>query len=402
MTKEPHQTPKAVNIIRPSSNYGLLHNTTSTSSSGSSNSGGSLLQKRTSSITSSNTRKIRVNSTASKPEKPLLNLYHPPTRKPSYDDYHRMTSSRPPIEIYKPQQQQRLTKSFTVPSLNNEHGQPIQTINKPISRPSHRSVLGPINAPVAITTSHHIERPQDNLIIERIDDKTIESEESEEEEDEDNSDDNDDDDNEDLKDQDENDIDDDDEEEEEEEEEEDEPIINEARVNRKIADLELSINSLLTVNAMLESTVRKQASQLSQMKTKMMSGESIDLILDEVPTIMEVPENLNENEEDDWEKDVLFQKLRKITEQMIEQGQKSIDFEYKILGRVLSNYTPQEDDGDDDDEEEEEEEVTKSPSTSSSLTKTSTTHNANNTQIPATSIPLTLKSSKLARKKNNI
>lgn len=117
--------------------------------------------------------------------------------------------------------------------------------------------------------------------------------------------------------------------------------------------MELSINSLLTVNAMLESTVRKQASQLSQMKTKMMSGESIDLILDEVPTIVEVPENLNENEEDDWEKDVLFQKLRKITEQMIEQGQKSIDFEYKILGRVLSNYTPQEDDGDDEEEEEE-------------------------------------------------
>lgn len=54
-------------------------------------------------------------------------------------------------------------------------------------------------------------------------------------------------------------------------------------------------------------------------------------------------------EEEDWEKDLLFQKLRKITEHMIEQGQKSIDFEYKILGRVLSNYTPEEDDEEDED-----------------------------------------------------
>jgi hypothetical protein len=32
---------------------------------------------------------------------------------------------------------------------------------------------------------------------------------------------------------------------------------------------------------MLESTVRKQASQLNQMKNKMLSGESIDVILND-------------------------------------------------------------------------------------------------------------------------
>ncbi|KAI8068848.1 hypothetical protein BDF21DRAFT_108390 [Thamnidium elegans] len=149
---------------------------------------------------------------------------------------------------------------------------------------------------------------------------------------------------------------------------------------------------------MLESTVRKQASQLSQMKSKMMSGESIDLLLDEVP-IVEVQDTTDENDEEDWDKDVLFQKLRKITEQMIEQGQKSIDFEYKILGRVLSNYAPQEDD--DDDDEGEEEETNTLPSPSTSLNK-SPTHAANNTQIPATSIPLISKPSKIAKKKNNI
>jgi hypothetical protein len=38
---------------------------------------------------------------------------------------------------------------------------------------------------------------------------------------------------------------------------------------------------------------------------------------------------------------------------MIEQGQKSIDFEYKILGRVLSNYAPHEEEEEDDDDDDE-------------------------------------------------
>lgn len=40
---------------------------------------------------------------------------------------------------------------------------------------------------------------------------------------------------------------------------------------------------------------------------------------------------------------------------MIEQGQKSIDFEYKILGRVLSNYNAMDEDAEDEDEDEDEE-----------------------------------------------
>ena len=37
---------------------------------------------------------------------------------------------------------------------------------------------------------------------------------------------------------------------------------------------------------------------------------------------------------------------------MIEQGQKSINYEYKILGRVLSNYETNQEDEEDEDEEE--------------------------------------------------
>lgn len=42
---------------------------------------------------------------------------------------------------------------------------------------------------------------------------------------------------------------------------------------------------------------------------------------------------------------------------MIEQGQKSIDFEYKILGRVLSNYTAIDEDAEEEEEDEEEEDA---------------------------------------------
>lgn len=214
MTKEPHQPPKAVNIIRPSTNYGLLNNTTSTSSSGSSNSG-SNVQKRAASVASSTTRKLRVNSTT---VKPLLNLYHPPTRKPSYDDYHRSTvsSNRPPIEIYKPQQQ-RMPKSYTSPSLSVEQIQPIPPTSRPISRTSHRSVLGPINTPVAITTAQVDKLQEITTQVETIDDKSLLVEDINNDSDQD-------------------DEDDDEvyEDEQEEGEDEEEPIINEARVNRKV------------------------------------------------------------------------------------------------------------------------------------------------------------------------
>lgn len=283
MTKEPGQPPKAVNIIRPNTNYGLLHNTTSTSSSGSSNSGSLIYSQQqhqqqhkrngtsstNSSVLSSN-RKPRVNSTAKIVEKPVLNLYHPPTRKPSYDRSNSSSiiststanhSSRPPIEIYKPQQQQqqhhfppvqhqaqRMTKSLTAPSLTsnsesfNNANNHTSSNSRPISpfhgRPNHRSVLGPIVTPVAATTTTnqsptaiadhseynnrslleginkivHDEQPgqQDTIVnddvendIEDDDDDNSEEEEIETIE-------------------------------EEEEEEEEEPVINEARVNRKV------------------------------------------------------------------------------------------------------------------------------------------------------------------------
>lgn len=229
MTKEPGQPPKAVNIIRPNINY---HNSTSTS--GSSNTSSQQQIKRngkpSSVLSSASNRKPRVN-TVKVNEKPVLNLYHPPSRKPSYDRSN-SSSSRPPIEIYKPiqqqqvQVQQRMTKSFTAPSLTVNEPTTVNTATtRSISpfhiRPSHRSVLGPINTPVAAnqgntTIVENIESEIPSLLDgisklaqESDGDDMIDDEEEEVTEDEDNT-------------------------EDEDEEEEEEPVVNEARVNRKV------------------------------------------------------------------------------------------------------------------------------------------------------------------------
>ena len=135
---------------------------------------------------------------------------------------------------------------------------------------------------------------------------------------------------------------------------------------------------------MLEATVRKQALQLSQIKKQKSSGDGgaahMDYFVDthhqEEATdqvwfsfcyyalsskcfngiFFCIDQTDQEDDEDDWENDALFQKLRKVTEHMIEQGQKSIDFEYKILGRVLSNYNVMDEEAEDEDEDGDEEE----------------------------------------------
>ncbi|KAI8137424.1 hypothetical protein BJV82DRAFT_635324 [Fennellomyces sp. T-0311] len=54
-------------------------------------------------------------------------------------------------------------------------------------------------------------------------------------------------------------------------------VINEARVNRKIADLEISNLSLLAVNEMLEITVKRQASQVAKLKQQLEQDGVMDI-----------------------------------------------------------------------------------------------------------------------------
>ncbi|KAI9481467.1 MAG: hypothetical protein EXX96DRAFT_566869 [Benjaminiella poitrasii] len=380
MAKDANQ-PKAINIIRPSNNtngYVLLNSSISLSSSSNSSTASSNSQKRHGSSSSAiGTRKPRVAPSAvvkSNMEKPVLNLYHPPTRKPSYENTNKSSFiTRPPIELYKPQQQQqqqkqqKLPKTLTAPSsISNDQLNPhkIYTQHARSTSPSYlrysvqqqqqtpRSVLGVINTPVASVAYDRTEAiaSSDNyhslppLFEDDTDNQNKAGDLSAENLSEDFTSDEEEGNNSTI-----DDVTKDEDGEVEEDIEEEDPI-NEARVNRKIADLELSIKSLLTVNAMLEATVKKQASQLNQIKKQQSANEhgiQYDSIVEQ-ELIEPVKDNSSEENEEDWETDLLFQKLKKVTENMIEQGQRSLNFEYKILGRVLSNYIPQEDDEDDE------------------------------------------------------
>ncbi|KAF1803281.1 hypothetical protein FB192DRAFT_1434658, partial [Mucor lusitanicus] len=107
----------------------------------------------------------------------------------------------------------------------------------------------------------------------------------------------------------------------------------EARINRKIADLEISNKSLLTINEMLESTVRHQAKQVASFKKQMMT----------IPDAEEQQEQQRREEiiqqaenEEDWENDEQFNRLKRMTEMLIEQAQNALVFQAQAAGgRVI-------------------------------------------------------------------
>ncbi|KAF7721628.1 hypothetical protein EC973_004349 [Apophysomyces ossiformis] len=373
MAKESSQ-PKAVNIIRPTHAFSST-TTKKTPSVHSYSSYSSAPPATSAATTTTTTRKPRVSSKiVETPTKPQLNIYHPPPRpqpqphrassvlsssdigrgSASSDhplDYRRAPSPppRPHIELYKPtkRQPQILTKSFTLPSLQH-HIDP----NPPSSTytyqtpASQRSVLGPINTPAASNatavplspTSLH---PRSIIVtstsagprVSSVDDRSDLEEEEEEEVNSDEENDSEDDNKSQTGDT---------------ENEEDEPALSEARVNRKIADLEISNQSLLAVNAMLEATVRKQASQVTQLKKQMSQGDYVHV----EPLPLEDKKELNNLSDDEWEKDEVFMRLCKMTDHLIEQAEAAVKFEYKGLGRVLSSYgADAEPIGDDEDNE---------------------------------------------------
>ncbi|CAO3636576.1 unnamed protein product [Cunninghamella blakesleeana] len=120
-----------------------------------------------------------------------------------------------------------------------------------------------------------------------------------------------------------------------------ENILNEARVNRKIADLEISNESLLHINEMLEETLKKQTAEMAKLKKRIKFGDNGDnnddanLLLNN-ELIQPLPSS--DLSEDEWENDKSFQKLCKMMDDLIEQAQSAVKFEYKGAGRVLSRY----------------------------------------------------------------
>ncbi|KAL7317706.1 hypothetical protein PS15m_004026 [Mucor circinelloides] len=107
----------------------------------------------------------------------------------------------------------------------------------------------------------------------------------------------------------------------------------EARINRKIADLEISNKSLLTINEMLESTVRHQAKQVASFKKQMMTCSDAEEQQEQQrrEEIIQQAEN-----EEDWENDEQFIRLKRMTEMLIEQAQNALLFRAQAAGgRVI-------------------------------------------------------------------
>ncbi|KAI8069338.1 hypothetical protein BC940DRAFT_318196 [Gongronella butleri] len=116
-----------------------------------------------------------------------------------------------------------------------------------------------------------------------------------------------------------------------------EGVLIEARVNRQIKDLEISNQSLLAVNAMLEATVRKQALEVTKLK-KQLTGT--DTLIDPAALAPFTQTPASELSEDEWENDKVFQRLCQLTDNLIEQAQAAVAFEVKgqDIRRVISQY----------------------------------------------------------------
>ncbi|OZJ04178.1 hypothetical protein BZG36_02179 [Bifiguratus adelaidae] len=109
----------------------------------------------------------------------------------------------------------------------------------------------------------------------------------------------------------------------------------EARHVRKIADLEISNNSLMAVNRTLEETVRKQTSELVDLRRRLSRGE----ILPSSSTVTDM--NIEDEDEDsltadDIERDPAFKRVSNLLESLLHQGKEALRYESKISARVIS------------------------------------------------------------------
>ncbi|KAI7881493.1 uncharacterized protein EV154DRAFT_523367 [Mucor mucedo] len=93
-----------------------------------------------------------------------------------------------------------------------------------------------------------------------------------------------------------------------------------ARTNRKMADLEISNQSLLIVNQILETTVRDQAKQVASF---IQQQQRMTLPIEEHKHNTSL-EQQEEEDEQDWQMDEQFTRLRRMTEFLIEQAQNAL------------------------------------------------------------------------------
>ncbi|RUS15169.1 hypothetical protein BC937DRAFT_92805, partial [Endogone sp. FLAS-F59071] len=107
----------------------------------------------------------------------------------------------------------------------------------------------------------------------------------------------------------------------------------EARVNRTIADLELQNNSLIAVNAMHEATIRKQATEIAELKKRLSNGG----IRTDSPT-SDLDDEAMELTEEEKEDDKFFKRICSVMDHLIDQAKAAVAYQPTFTGRVLNQY----------------------------------------------------------------
>ncbi|KAF9578974.1 hypothetical protein BGW38_004967 [Lunasporangiospora selenospora] len=112
-----------------------------------------------------------------------------------------------------------------------------------------------------------------------------------------------------------------------------------ARTRRKIADLEISNNSLLSINSSLEATVRKQAAKMQELKLRMQSAHYGDLGISAADIALAQSVDAIELTEADQQDDMIFKRLCLSIDQMVSEAKRALDQATPKSGvKVLTSY----------------------------------------------------------------
>ncbi|CAG8689362.1 38_t:CDS:2, partial [Acaulospora morrowiae] len=121
----------------------------------------------------------------------------------------------------------------------------------------------------------------------------------------------------------------------------------EARKNRKIADLEISIRSLTAINAELDATNKKQAAEIIELKRKLriynddsFMSEIYDIDDDISSSLTEasVVHRRRELAEIAKENDIRFRRICHAMDELLRDAQAALDYSTKIVGsRVITD-----------------------------------------------------------------
>ncbi|KAG2202549.1 hypothetical protein INT47_012543 [Mucor saturninus] len=121
--------------------------------------------------------------------------------------------------------------------------------------------------------------------------------------------------------------------------------LDEARANRKIADLEIEKASLLVLNTTLEAKLRQQTSQIVELQKRLQMNEGpltpvsdkhVDELFDDDENT--IVSSTTADEDDEIETDQVFQRIKSMLEGLILQAEVALLQKSKQSGKVLQEY----------------------------------------------------------------